>query len=185
MMPFAILAIEDSDDRDFMESIYNDYKRLMYSEINKITRDRWVTEDILHSVIVKLIDKVSLLRSLTKAKLINYIMITSKNTALNYLRDTKKVSEYTYDENIYDNGVQDSLLEDKLISIELINSMHSAWRLLDERSKRVLEMKYILEKKDSEIAEELGIGANSVRMTLTRARNNFKRELNNRNDRDL
>ena len=98
MIPFAILAIEDSDDRDFMEHLYTNYQRLMYSEIRKIISDHLATEDLLHSVIVKLIDKISLLRSLTKAKLINYIITTCRNTALNYLRDTKKSTEYSYDD---------------------------------------------------------------------------------------
>ena len=65
---------------------------------------------------------------------------------------------------------------------EMINGIHSAWKSLDKRSKRVLELKYVLEKGDSEIAEELEIGVNSVRMAISRARNNLKEQLNSIND---
>ena len=38
-------------------------------------------------------------------------------------------------------------------------------------------MKYVLEKSDKEIGEELGVAANSVRMLLTRARGRLKKNM--------
>ena len=54
---------------------------------------------------------------------------------------------------------------------------HRAWKLLDEKSQMILSWKYQLEMSDSEIASELNIKPDIVRMRLTRARNNFKRKL--------
>lgn len=39
MIPICILAIEDEDDRAFMENLYMSYQRLMYSTIRNIVRD--------------------------------------------------------------------------------------------------------------------------------------------------
>ena len=44
------------------------------------------------------------------------------------------------------------------------------WADLDARTRYILESRYILEKSDAEIAEELQISPQSVRMSLTRAR---------------
>lgn len=48
--------------------------------------------------------------------------------------------------------------------------MTDIWAKLDERSRFVLESRYILEKTDAEIAQTLKVNPNSVRMILTRAR---------------
>lgn len=44
------------------------------------------------------------------------------------------------------------------------------WPLLTPRNQYILRAKYILEKSSAEIAHELGIKSDSVRMALTRAR---------------
>ena len=50
-IPPAILAIEDEDDRSFMENLYRSYYRLMYHEIFTVTSDPWLAEDILQNVV--------------------------------------------------------------------------------------------------------------------------------------
>lgn len=61
-------------------------------------------------------------------------------------------------------------MEDALISIEEIEELVQRWPQLDDRSKYLLEGKYILGKSDEALAEELSIKPASVRMALTRAR---------------
>ena len=170
MVAFLLQSIEDTDDRDFMENVYLSYKRLMFSEIHKITRDRWTTEDILHTVIEKLINKIQLLKTLSKPKLINYIATTSRNTAFNYLRSMKKVKEVPYDDLIEETIQFVPDIDEGILLDELLDSVETAWDKLDTRNKRILEMKYILENSDAEIAKEFGISSESVRMALTRAR---------------
>ena len=46
MIPYCILAIENDDDREFMSSLYIDYKQLMYSEIRKIIKKDCDAEDV-------------------------------------------------------------------------------------------------------------------------------------------
>ena len=68
MIPISILAIENEDDREFMAKLFETYQRLMYQEIHQIAKDPWLTEDVLYATIVKLIDKISLLRTLSETK---------------------------------------------------------------------------------------------------------------------
>lgn len=89
MIPIFILAIEDDDDREFMTSLYMQYHNLMYKLIYDIVKNPWDTEDILQEVLVKLIDKISTLRSLEKQNRINYVAVACKNTAYNFFRDNK------------------------------------------------------------------------------------------------
>lgn len=179
MIPFVILAIENPDDREFMENLYLSYNRLMYSEIQKIAKDSWTTDDILQSVIVKLIDKdkIPLLRTLSRAKLVNYLISASKNTAYNFLRDKKRATEFSFDDDIDSVTYMDSGPEERLLLDDLTDRVNGIWKSLDDRSRHVLELKYVLEKTNAEIAEELGMQPDSARMAITRARKSLKKKL--------
>ena len=64
MLPLVIMAIEDEDDKAFMTWLYLQYRRLIYSEVRKITGNTDEVEDLLQSVVEKLIEKLSLLRGM-------------------------------------------------------------------------------------------------------------------------
>lgn len=171
MIPLIITSIEDDDDRRFMEDLYLSYNRLMFSTISKIISDEWAVEDILQTVLEKLIGKLQLLRTFSKPKLINYISKTSRNTTLNYLRSqSRRSNEISYDDEIEDASLTSPGVEDLLLMSEMIGNAHAAFEKLDDRNKRLLELKYFLEKTNEEIADELRVKPSSVRMMLTRAR---------------
>lgn len=177
MIPLIIQSIEDDSDREFMENLFISYQRLMFSEIQAIVIDQWATEDVLQTVLEKLIDKIQLLRTLDSARLINYVISATKNTSLNYLRAKKRLPEFSFDDDFDSAKHHDPGFEYQFLLKESLQGVNDAWKKLDGKSKQVLEMKYILEKSDSEIAMELGILPGSVRMTLTRARNNLKAQM--------
>ena len=171
MIPYCILVIEDDDDREFMEELFFHYKKLMYHEIYKIAKNEWDAEDIMQSTLLKLIDKISLLRSLERNQRINYIISSCKNTAQNYIRDHSRSEESPYEHylNIF-NENDDHLIEFRLIKDEEQDSLARIWPKLSERDRRLLEDYYILERPMEELGPELNIKPASVRMALTRAR---------------
>ena len=61
-------------------------------------------------------------------------------------------------------------IEDYLIQNEMLSQLSVIWDKLDYRHQYILEARYILEKSLEEIAEDLEIKPESVRMALTRAR---------------
>lgn len=174
MIPICILVIEDDSDRAFMENLFLQYNRLMYHEIFKITNNPDMTDDILQSTLEKLIDKLQKLRSLDRNGLVNYIITASKNTAFNYLRDEKSDRRMSFDDFIDSPDLYNdkNANEERIIVVEEWDSLRLIWPKLDERSKYLLESRYILEKSDEEMAQHLGIKPGSVRMALTRARKN-------------
>lgn len=178
MIPYCILVIENDDDRDFMTNLFLKYQRLMYSEIYNLTHDAWSTEDIMQSTLVKLIDKIPLLRSLNHNQLVNYIITASKNTAINYLKKEKRVAFFSFDDS-FDSPVDtcSDPFNDWLDQQELeyrLNQLHRIWHKLDARSRFLLEGRYILKKTPEEMASDLEIKTDSLRMALTRAKRNAK-----------
>lgn len=172
MIPYCILIIENDDDRAFMEALFHNYERLMYHEINKILKNEWDSEDVMQSTLVKLIDKLALLRSRTRDQLVNYIISACKNTAQNYLRDHKQGNESSYEDflNMFQTDNDGHLMELSLIKKDELSTLFYIWPKLDERSHHLLEGCYILERPIAELGNDLGIKPGSVRMALTRAR---------------
>ena len=173
MIPLIILAIEDPDDREYMSGLYLKYNRLMYSEIHKIIPDPWDVEDVLQIALVKLIDKIPLLKTFERNRLVSYIISTCRNNAYTYNKKLFARLECEIEEHdgvdFHTNPLEDSILKEENRVI-----LTAAWHSLDERSRYFLESKYILEKTDQQIAEDMNIKAGSVRMNLTRARNKLK-----------
>lgn len=172
MIPYCILVIEDESDRAFMERLYQDYHRLMYSKIKKIVKNRWNAEDVMQSTLIKLIDKLPTIRGLKERQLVSYITSTCRYTAFNYLRDRRKKGEVPYEDDL-DSPIQENDeygIDLALIKEEELGRLARIWPRLDERTRHLLEGYYILEKPMSELGKELGIKTDSVRMTLVRAR---------------
>lgn len=172
MIPYCILIIEDDNDRDFMSTLYLSYNRLMYREIFKIVNDPWVTEDLMQEVLIKLIDRVKELRAKDRQHLINYVITVSKNKARNYVRDSNRNKEISFDDQVDYSApyLGRDEIEFHLIQKDRLKKLISAWHKLDERSRLLLEKYYILEMSCTEIAKELGTKPGSVRMALSRAR---------------
>lgn len=171
MIPLCILAIEDESDREFMVELYEEYKLLMYKEINRITRDAWDAEDIMQTALVKLIDRIALLRTLERNRLVNYIITAVKHNAYNYLSRQKK-NTFSFDD-LRDTPMDIDMMagiEERLDTKEDLKRLFTIWPRLEKRSRYLLEAKYILDEPSEDIARVLGIQARSVRMALTRAR---------------
>ncbi len=121
MLPICILAIRDDDDRAYMTRLFVKYQRLMYRTIYDILGDKWATEDVLQTTLLRLIDHLDTLRRLE------------------------------------------------------LDALAQVWPRLDENTRWLLEARYILDYSDGELARELGVKPDSVRMALTRARRKARR----------
>ena len=167
MIPFIILAIENEDDRDFMVFLYQKYRWLIFSKVKLVVQDSFISEDLVQDVIVKLIDKVQLLRSFDSRRLASYIAETAKNTAIDYTRKTKdtlRIEENT----IFDEPV--SSIELEFLRNHNISELKRVWPELKPTTQEVLTRKYFLLQSDEEIAKAFNVKPASVRMILTRAR---------------
>ncbi len=172
MIPYCILVIEDDDDREFMASLYINYKNLMYSTIHEIVKSKDDAEDLMQDVIEKLIDKISLLRSRTRDQLVNYIISACKFAALNHIRDNENRQGTSFDDCLElpdsENGGRE--IELRIIKGEELDALRRVLPQMDFRTQCLLEGYYFLDKSIAELGQELGIKSDSVRMYLTRAR---------------
>lgn len=172
MLALIYKEVQESHDRAFMLTLYNEYQRLMYYIANKCCTDPYDCEEIVQDTVLKLINKVAVLRSLEENALAAYVSVAVRNTAFTLLRrqarERKMFVSWSEDMNyIPSPGLS---IEEGMILLEKKTSLLEIWELLSPEDRFLLEGRYILRYTDSELAEGLGCKASSMRMKLTRAR---------------
>lgn len=174
----VIAAMEGDDDKDFMMNLYNEYYGLVRKTVYSITHDAFNTDDLINDTFIKLIEKISLIRTLDSCKTAVYVVYTSKSVAINFIkhRDVqKKYAFYGGDMDLVEKvPSHEDTIEDMIIHQEEIEEMGNAILKLPGKQKDLLYFKYILEMNDAEIADTFGIASDSVRQYLTRARRKAK-----------
>ena len=180
---FVLSAVlTDPDDRDFMMDLYKEHYGLVRSAISKVTRDKDHLEDLINDTFLKLVGKISILRTLNCCKLVAYVVYTSRSVSINFVRHRAVQNKHTYFGLVDDlaQGVADpnDTVEDKVVYWEEREDLWKAVLRLPEKQKNLLYFKYVLEMHDTEISETLGITPDSVRQYLTRARRAAKKLIN-------
>ena len=179
MLPIVILAIEDDSDRQFMITVYTELHPLMRATAKKIVKDSEAAGDIVHDTIVDLIDKLGTVRGFERKRLVSYIKRAVKNHSLNYKR--KKNLEASHAFSVDDDPTAD-IPDDSLSAIERLEmdeeykNLGRVIKLLPERERELLHLKYGMRYDDEAIGRLLGIKKDSVRQYLTRARRMTKEQ---------
>lgn len=170
-MPLQVLLLSP-DERSFMEDLVRDYTKLMYSTAMRIVNSGDVAEDIVQDSLERLMNHTQKLMTLSQQRLVGYIVITVRNTALEYLNAQKTREKYEAEKISEEGDVRLLSPSSEVILIEKddIILFYKSWDSLPEGDRNILESKYVLGKSDREIAKELGCKAGSVRMKLTRAK---------------
>lgn len=178
LIPLAILAIDDEDDRAFMTRIYLDYRRLMYSVAIEIVRDSHIAEDMVSSAIIELIKNIDTLRKINGYRLRSYIASIVRNDSIDYVRKRNRQGKYFFmpdNDSILNNIPSEGTVDEALLRSVEIETLRQAIVKLCENEQLLLMMKYVDEADDSDIARILGIGKDSVRVYLSRARKHLQR----------
>ena len=179
MFLLMLAAMEDDDDKLLMMDLYKEYYPLVRKTIYRILMDSRDVDDLINDVFIKLIEKIPLIRSLDCCKTAAYVVYTSKSVTINYIRHRDVQRKHTFYGG--ESDVQDEMpgadnsVEDFIIHHEALDSLSNAVLKLPERQRDLLYFKYVLDKTDMEIAEDLSISPNSVREYLTRARRAAKK----------
>jgi len=160
-----------------MADLYIDYHRLVRRAIYKATQDGDSLDDIVNDVFLKLLERISVLRTLDRYSLATYVVYTSRSVSLNFIRQRSAQNTRLYYglEADFAEGPSDprDALGERMAQLDL-------WKVilrLPEQHKDVLYFKYVLDLHDTEIAQALSIMPASVRQLLTRARRAAKRLL--------
>ena len=174
MLIFFTQIIADEDDRQFISDIFVAYERFVYHELKKYIADSWELEDIFQGVFVRLINNIPTLRTLDKPRMIRYIAVTARNSAINYLHRKNRFEMVPYEDVFDENLLSGNSVEDIVFTKVYAENLGEAWNRLDAKSKYYLDATYTLGKSAVEIASDLNVPPVNVRMAISRARKKLK-----------
>ena len=181
MFLLMLAAMDNEDDKAFMMDLYKEYYPIVRKTIYQILIDSRDVDDLINDVFIKLIEKISLIRSFDCCKTASYVVYTSRSVAINYIKHRdiqRKHAFYGKESDVLGDAVDtDDSVEDFIVRREAMDSLSDAVLKLPDRQRDLLYFKYVLDKTDMEIAEDLSINPNSVREYLTRARRAAKKLL--------
>ncbi|MBQ7129753.1 MAG: sigma-70 family RNA polymerase sigma factor [Oscillospiraceae bacterium] len=158
-----------SADKQFFQGFYEDYKGFLFFIANKYAKNPADCEDIVQDSVLRLMCNIASLRELNKNQSAKYIALTVRSAWLDLQKRRYADLEISMDHAVLEALCeQDPLLQQQPsdLQMDLIHLKQS----LSPKDWMVLEGKYILGYDQEELAEILGISADSVRMTLSRAR---------------
>lgn len=174
MLPYVLLLAVSADDQAFLIQLFNDYQRLMFATAAKYTTNLHDQEEIVQSSLLKMVKNVSRLRQLDRCVLPSFIVILTRNTAINHVKKTAQIIKHTTQPFSEEDDIEFTQTAPAVEELVLLREKHDLlrkiWPSLAESDRILLEGKYLLGYSDKELAQLLGCKPDSVRMKLTRAR---------------
>ena len=182
MLPI-ILAINNEDDRNFVEKIYVQYGKKIYKVAFKVLNNSEDAEDCLHDVVKIIIDHLDVFQSADGERFIKLLVTCTRNAALDIYRKNKikhinerKRKLYT-NEEIDDNDVDIENIpdEDMFSDLILINEenrkrISEMIEELDPLYRDVLYLRYQYSMKNQDIAKILKVSESVVKVRYHRAK---------------
>lgn len=170
------LVFDTQDECDKFIKLFENYKKTVYYTIKRFISNEHTIEDIsqeIYIILAKHLDHIDI--NQTK-RTRNYIITITRNYCINFLRDNSKYTETPLSDFIPGFSEQDDPLSN-IISQEQAERLKNEIKNLDEKYRCVLELKYVNEFTDDEIADFLNISKKNVQMRLYRSKIMLRKKL--------
>lgn len=176
MIPISILMIESDSDRTFMTALYKQYYPLMFMMALRYSDQPTDAEDIVSVSCEALIRNIDTIRPMISSALKSYILTTTRNNAIIYLRQKRCRDKHIVleaDDEPFQIPIE-AVAEKRLMIAEDVEMTLSAIAKLPTRDQDILRMKFQDRLSDHDIAVQFGITDATVRKVIERARKRLK-----------
>ncbi len=172
----------DLNDGAFLAALYQENKHVLFLVARKcVDHNDDIAQDLLQTVMKKLMKKVPLLRGMDRETQCAYLVQAVRNTGAKYIH------RYGMEKKIFCMGdfeeetrtVQDLAAspEEYVIRMEHMEAQKTALQSLSEKDQLLIRGKYLLDLSDQELADIMGCKEANIRVMLYRAREKAKRFL--------
>lgn len=174
MISVLISSFSDEKQKSIFENLYNLYKKQVYFIALKYLGDHHRAEDVVQTTYFKAFCNIDKFIKLDDLKIKAYMLTIAKNSAMDILKKEKTNLCVVNNQDIECLNLKANVsLEKEIIKKETAKFINCKIEDMKEIDKKILTLKYIQEKKDKEIAEELGLSHENIRVRLTRAKKRF------------
>ena len=164
--------------RELMHVIYNRYSDKVYHRCISLSKDRVLSEDLMHDVMVKILANLSQFKGTSDFSF--WVHSITYNYCMDYLRKKKKsFTTEVLDYNTFDRIAEDEIEQENNVLKELrLEQLAKIFENLDPDEKGMLLMRYQESLSIREIAGVLEISESAVKMRLKRSRDRLAELLN-------
>lgn len=161
-MTVFLALLSGEDERRKFVHLYTQYNEKIFSIAYKILNNHYNAEDASQKTWVKVIEHLDDILSLPPGEIEPYIVVIAKNVSLNMMKKDKKMFLTEEFEDIKSTENAESYSGFDYL-IEMIRQMPPLYR-------GILEMKFVLEWQDKEIAHFFHIKPSTAAMRISRGR---------------
>ena len=169
--------IDSEEDRSKFESIYHEYKNLMYYTANRILGDTRDSEDIVHQAFLKIIDIIERIDEVKCPKTKSLIVTITERTAIDLYRTRKRRSAVAFDEEFINTSV-----ETDIERFDQRDMLASAMAVLPTKYRELLLLRYDNGFSVLEVAKLMNMSQDNVRKTIQRAKTKLATSLESMED---
>lgn len=178
MIPLIINSLENAEDQQLIENLYNKYMPWLRCRANKYVKDLNICDDLAHDCILNMIKNVETLKTLAPDKQRSYMLVSINNISKNYIKHSSKIVTMNEDSSAELDFIPDQHYIDDVIDKKCdYETLRLALTKLSERDQDIINMKFDLELDEQQIAEALQIKKDCVRMTVFRSVQKLKTEI--------
>ena len=170
MLPMIYMSLVDDEDVPAFEELYNTYNARVFAIALDILNNNELAEEAANDVFLAIAKCFKFVNNLEYHKRDYYIVIISRNQAIDKLRKEKAtLDNIKYDDDVF---LSNSFMAD--YDEAFLRDQIKALRKTD---KEILYLRYSLGMGYKDIAQSLGIKQNTARKRVQYARDNLKRLL--------
>lgn len=178
MISMILMSIEDEKQRSDVEQIWNLYGKIMLSKAYGILGNMQDAEDAVQEAFLRISKNAENFSEPKSPGTIALVSIYTRNVSINMYRRNKKRNELFGSDgdvdNVIDAAAESEDIAQLIVNDETVEIVRRAINMLDEPYKDVILLKYYYHKKNIEIAEVLGVDANTVNGRVFRAKKKLK-----------
>ena len=178
MISMILMSIEDEKQRSDVEQIWNLYGKIMLAKAYGILGNMQDAEDAVQEAFLRISKNAEDFSEPKSPGTIALVSIYTRNVAINMYRRNKKRNELFGSDgdvdNVIDEAAESEDIAQLIVNDETVEIVRRAINMLDEPYKDVILLKYYYHKKNIEIAEVLGVDANTVNGRVFRAKKKLK-----------
>lgn len=177
MLNILLASLETEEERKTLTDIYNEHKYALLTASLKICENRQMAEDAVHNAFEQLIKKNKEDLNLPCIDFRRRYVMIVKNKTIDLMRREKIYSNEAMEDLTYEIASDEAPVEVQIVNIEEYTDLRNHLKNLDDISKLVLEMKYVLDMSHKEIAHELGMTPEHVNTKIARAKGKIRRAM--------
>ena len=166
MLAFYLTLIDDKQDQEKFERLYNKYKNLMFTVAQDILKNKVLSVDALQETFIKIVKIVNKIEDIDSHRTKNLAVIITRNTCFDMLDKEKRHRGLISFEDVKDTDAFDNFDLSSIEKKEIVKAIHK----LSNEDSDIIMLKYHYDFSEKEIAQLIGISYGATRKRLERAR---------------